>query len=87
MTEWRVGNHNPRNLYIGDEHVAVTVGDNVAAGALAHRIVAAMNHTENLAQCDRACPDCHKCMCACDDDNPPGPRMNRVRPPRQRPPT
>lgn len=64
---WRVGAHNPRNFYRSDLplNIVVTGGDDIAAGAMAHRIVAAMNHAEALAECDRACPDCHKCMCAC----------------------
>lgn len=46
-TTWRVGRHNPRNLYIGNQHVAVTVGADEQARDLAERIAAAMNHTES----------------------------------------
>lgn len=43
---WRVGRHQPRNVYRGDEFVAVMVGEDEWAYALAEQIVRAMNDQE-----------------------------------------
>lgn len=45
--QWRVGRHQPRNVYRGDEFVAVMVGEDEWAYALAEQIVQAMNEQES----------------------------------------
>lgn len=46
---WRVGNHQPRNIYRGDEYVAVVLGDDTLAGVRAREIVAVLNRAESDA--------------------------------------
>ncbi len=43
---WRVGNHQARNIYRGDQYVMVVVGDDALAGVRAREIVAVLNHAE-----------------------------------------
>lgn len=51
MTEpverWRVGNHQPRNIYVDNEFVAVAIGPSDEAAELAQRFCLAMNKDEN----------------------------------------
>lgn len=41
--EWRVGRHQPRNVYRGDEFVAVVIGPDDEAGGRAAYIAEAVN--------------------------------------------
>lgn len=44
---WRVGNPQSRNIYRGDNYVAVVVGDDYRASQQARLIVDALNYVEN----------------------------------------
>lgn len=44
---WRVGNHQPRNIYRDNVQVAVTVGPEDEAAELAARICKAMNDMDD----------------------------------------
>lgn len=43
---WRVGRHQPRNIYYDDEFVAVAIGDAALAADVALIICAALNRVE-----------------------------------------
>lgn len=46
MSDWRVGHHQARNIYWGEEFVMVVVGEEQVANQRARAIVAALNDVE-----------------------------------------
>lgn len=46
MSAWRVGGKQPHNIYHGDEHVMVVLGEPGLAAVRAREVVAILNHAE-----------------------------------------
>ena len=54
MNEWRVGRHQARNIYWGEEFVMVVVGEEQAAGQRARALVAVLNDAEEQTRTEAA---------------------------------
>lgn len=54
MNTWRVGRHQARNVYWGEEFVFVVVGEQAQAGSRARAIVAALNDAEERTRAEAA---------------------------------